>query len=172
MAGSSTTDLSFTNYKVENQNINTAPGVQLSDAQQVITGSILDLFAGRPSLRRLSLWQENATYADPLTIAEGRKQYQAQWYGLKAAFSDIQRLSSEVTSSGNPIEIDLKNKYKLKGIGSEQTITSKVKIHTEGEGDDMRVKRVEDKWNGDLPEGAIATALRNLNSVAVPALVR
>ncbi len=33
--------------------------------------------------------QDDATFADPLTKAEGRKQYEAQWYGLVAAFSEI-----------------------------------------------------------------------------------
>lgn len=172
MAGNTLAALSFTNYKIENQTITSAAGVNLSDQQKVITGSVLDLFAGRPSLRKLTLWQDNAVFADPITLAEGRKQYQAQWYGLKVAFSDIQRLSSEVTSSGNPIEIEMKNKYTIKGIGSEQTVASKVKIHTAGEGDSMRITKVEDRWNDNIPDGAFATAMRNLNSVTVPTLVR
>lgn len=138
----------------------------------MITGAVLDLFAGRPSLRKLTLWQDDAVFTDPLTIAEGRKQYSAQWYGLKAAFSEIQRLSSEVTSAGNPIEVHMRTKYKVKGIGSEQTIESQVLIHTEGQDDSMRVTKVEDKWNGSLPEGAFSNAMRNLNSVTVPAFVR
>jgi hypothetical protein len=101
-------------------------------------------------VKKLSLWADDATFTDPLTIADGRKQYSAQWYGLQAAFSEIKRLSSCVTSSGNPIEMDLKTMYKVKGHGMEQTIDSKVKIFTEGE----KIKRVEDRWNDELPEGA------------------
>ena len=108
------------------------------------------LFSGRPSVKKLSLWTDDATFTDPLTIAEGRKQYSAQWYGLQAAFSDIKRLSLQVTSSGNPIEMDLKTMYKVAGIGTEQTIDSKVKIFTEGE----KITRVEDRWNDELPDGA------------------
>jgi len=128
------------------------------------------LFGGRPSLKKLQLWtvsqpispmhairshtQDNATFNDPLTIAEGRKQYQAQWYGLQAAFSEIEQLHHSVTSSGNPISMDLKTRYKIKGIGSEQTIESVVKIHTDAEG--KRIIGVEDKWNNSLPEGPFA----------------
>lgn len=48
--------------------------------------------------------------------------------------------------------MDLKTKYTIKGIGKEQTIESVVKIHTEGE----KIVMVEDKWSGELPEGAFA----------------
>jgi hypothetical protein len=42
--------------------------------------------------------------------------------------------------------------YKVKGIGKETTITSKVNIfHENG-----KITRVEDKWNGNLPDSGIA----------------
>jgi len=142
----------FSQYGVETTNIPTAAGVLLDAKQKVLTGSVLDLFAGRPSLRKLTLWTDNASFVDPLTIAEGRKQYQAQWYGLATVFSKIERLSCNVTSGGNPIEMDLKTKYTVKGIGSEQTISSKVLIHTSADG--SKIEKVEDKWDGKLPDSA------------------
>ena len=164
-------DLSFDQFKVQTTSFPNAPSVSLNQSQQVITGSILDLFAGRPSLRKLSLWQDNATFSDPLTIAEGRKQYAPQWYGLAAAFSNIERLGGQVTSGGNPIEMDLKTRYTVKGLGSQQTIDSKIKIWTEGEGENMRITRVEDRWDDNLPDSTFKNAMRNLNSVVVPTLV-
>jgi hypothetical protein len=59
-----------------------------------------------------------------------------------------------VKDAGNPIVMDLKTRYKVKGIGSEQTIKSVVKIHTDGSGE--RITQVEDRWNGNIPEGAFA----------------
>lgn len=59
-----------------------------------------------------------------------------------------------VTSSGNPITLDMKTRYKVKGIGSEQIIESVIKIHTGANGE--RITQVEDLWNGDIPEGAFA----------------
>jgi hypothetical protein len=59
-----------------------------------------------------------------------------------------------VTSSGNPITIDAKTRYKLKGIGSEKTIESVIRIHTDEAGE--RITGVEDRWNGNIPEGAFA----------------
>lgn len=56
-------------------------------------------------------------------------------------------------------------------MGSEQTIDSLVLVHTEGEGDAMRVKKVEDRWDGEIKEGPVRNALRGLNAVSVPALV-
>lgn len=161
----------FSQYKIETTSFPSAPGVSLSEPQQLIACSVLDLFAGKPSLRKLSLWADNATFADPLTIAEGRKQYAPQWYGLPAAFSQIERLGGSITSSGNPIEMDLKNRYTVKGLGSQQTIDSKIKIWTEGEGDNMRITRVEDRWDDNLPDSTFKNAMRNLNSVVVPKMV-
>jgi hypothetical protein len=190
MADSSSPD--FTQHGVETTSIPTAAGVSLTSQQKLLTGSVLDLFAGRPSLRKLSLWTDDASFVDPLTIAEGRKQYQAQWYGLAVVFSKIERLSCNVTSGGNPIEMDLKTKYTVKGLGSEQTITSKVLIHTDAATE--KIVKVEDKWDGKLPDGVFVNvslslhvvphstqlwqltlvrlqALRNLNSVTVPMMV-
>jgi hypothetical protein len=64
---------------IENTNIKTAPGVSLEDQQKTLVGSVLDLFAGRPSLEKLQLWKDEGVFEDPITIAEGRKQYEAQW---------------------------------------------------------------------------------------------
>jgi hypothetical protein len=73
-------------------------------------------------------------------------------YGLQSAFSEIERLEHEVTSSGNPISLTMKTRYKVKGIGMEQTISSVVNIFHEG----GKITKVQDKWNGKLPDGAIA----------------
>lgn len=145
--------------KIENTNINTAPGVSLSDSQQKLVGSVLDLFAGRPSLAKLALWKDDGLFTDPLTIAQGRKQYEAQWYGLQTAFSEIERLSHEVTSSGNPITMNLSTRYVVKGIGKEQKIDSIIEIHTEGD----KIAKVADKWNGKLPTSSF-TQVRSFTS--------
>ncbi|OAL53830.1 hypothetical protein IQ07DRAFT_640858 [Pyrenochaeta sp. DS3sAY3a] len=157
-----------TTLNIETTNIQTGPGITLSESQQTIVGSVLDLFAGRPSLQKLALWRDDATFADPLTIATGRDRYAAQWYGLQTAFSKIERLSHEVTDAGNPILVDLKAKYTVKGINVEQTIQSVVAIHLDAEG---KISKVEDKWNGKLPDGAISNAFRHLNAVTVPLMI-
>jgi hypothetical protein len=50
--------------------------------------------------------------------------------------------------------MDLKTRYKVKGIGSEQVIESVVKIYTDEQGE--KITKVEDRWNGSIPEGAFA----------------
>lgn len=140
--------------KIENTEINTAPGVKLNDHKKLLIGSVLDLFAGRPSKEKLMLWTDDGVFEDPITIAAGREKYEPQWYGLRAAFSEIERLSHEVKSGGNPITMEMKTRYVVKGIGKEQTIASVVNIFfDEGSG---KITKVEDKWNGSLPEGSIA----------------
>lgn len=153
---------------IESHSYETGSGVNLTEKQKVLVGSVLDLFAGKPTLKKLSLWRDDATFADPLTIAEGRKQFAAQWYGLAAAFSEIERQSCTVIDSGNPIQMNLKTRYKVKGLGAEKVIESLVKIWSDESGS---ITKVEDRWNGNIPEGPIAKAFRNLNSVTVPAFV-
>lgn len=65
--------------KLESTDIKTAPGVELSSDQRTIVASVLDLFAGRPSLAKLQLWKDDGVFSDPITVAKGRKEYEAQW---------------------------------------------------------------------------------------------
>ncbi|KAK3372661.1 hypothetical protein B0H63DRAFT_485437 [Podospora didyma] len=143
----------FASVGVRNTIINEASGVQLSDRQKLLVGSVLDLFEGRPTLKHLSLWHRDATFTDPLTIAKGFDRYAAQWYGLPAVFDPIKLVSHQVVSAGNPIEVDLRNIYTVKLLKKEQEITSRVRIYV---GDDGKIERVEDRWNDKLPEGAIS----------------
>lgn len=48
--------------------------------------------------------------------------------------------------------MDMVTRYKIKGIGKETTISSKINIYTQGD----KITKVEDKWDGKLPEGSIA----------------
>ena len=59
--------------------VKTATGVELSNEQRTIVSSVLDLFAGRPSLAKLQLWKDDAVFSDPITVAKGRKEFEPQW---------------------------------------------------------------------------------------------
>lgn len=73
-------------------------------------------------------------------------------------------------SAGNPIEIELKNRYTAKVVKNTQEIESKVKVWVGGDG---KIERVEDRWGGKgLPEGFVGEALRKLNAVTVPLAVK
>ncbi|KAM7192076.1 hypothetical protein V8F20_009052 [Naviculisporaceae sp. PSN 640] len=169
--GSSSDQPSFESVGIKHTSINQAPGVNLSPHQKLVVGSILDLFEGNPTLRHLDLWSRDATFADPLTVAEGYNRFAAQWYGLPTVFSPINIASHTVTSAGNPIEIDLVNKYTLKGVKKEQEIKSKVKIFLD-ETAGGKITKVEDRWNDKLPDGPISQAFRKLNAVTVPTMVK
>jgi len=65
--------------KLETTDIKTAPGVDLSSEQRTLVSSVLDLFAGRPSLAKLQLWKDDAVFSDPITVAKGRKEFEPQW---------------------------------------------------------------------------------------------
>jgi len=160
---------SFESIGIKNNDIIQKSGVSLSQQQKVLVGSVLDLFEGNPTLKHLSLWSRNATFQDNITVAEGYDKFAAQWYGLPALFNPIKIQSHTVTSAGNPIELELKNSYTVKGVKTEQTMESVVQIEV---GDDGKIVKVNDKWNNNLPDGAFSQALRKLNAVTVPAFVK
>lgn len=88
--------------------------------------------------------------------------------GLAAAFSKIEILEHEVVDAGNPIVMNSRIKYVVKGLGTEKTMQSVVNIHTIGEEGTMKISGVEDKWDGKIPDGPIANAFRKLNAKTVP----
>ena len=63
--------------------------------------------------------------------------------------------------------MDLKTEYTVKGLGTKKTIESKVQIFTQGD----KITKVEDKWNGKLPESSFQDIFRKLNAVTVPKFV-
>lgn len=155
MSASAGSDVpTFESIGVKNTTVNSAAGVNLTSHQKLLVGSVLDLFEGKPTLKHLSLWDRNATFADPLTDAVGYDRFAAQWYGLPAVFGRIQLLSHKVVDAGNPIEMELQNKYTAKVVGTTQEISSKVRIHVDAEG--KKIEKVEDLWNGkQLPDGFV-----------------
>jgi len=67
------------NIKFENANVKTATGVDLSRKQKTLVSSVLDLFGGFATQEKLALWTDDGKWEDPLCIANGRKEYEAQW---------------------------------------------------------------------------------------------
>ena len=65
--------------------------------------------------------------------------------------------------------MDLKTKYKVKGVGIEQTIESKVNIFVDEKSG--KIVKVEDKWNGKMPDNAVVNVFRQINSVTVPLFI-
>jgi hypothetical protein len=49
--------------------------------------------------------------------------------------------------------MDMKTRYVVKGLGTEKTIDSKINIFLSPEG---KIEKVQDKWNGELPDSAFA----------------
>jgi hypothetical protein len=41
--------------------------------------SVLEIYAGNATKERLALWTDDGEFQDPLCIAYGRKQFEAQW---------------------------------------------------------------------------------------------
>ncbi len=68
-----------------------------------------------------------------------------------------------MTDAGNPIVMDLKTRYVMKGLGKEQTIASKILIYYDQS--TGKVTKLQDKWDGQLPDSSFKTvSLRQLFS--------
>ncbi|OAA34214.1 hypothetical protein NOR_08615 [Metarhizium rileyi] len=154
---------------VKNKDINEAAGVSLNARQKLAVGSVLDLFEGHPSLKHLALWNPKGTFQDPIALAEGYDRFAAQWYGLPALFDHIAIQSHKVTDGGNPIFLELSNKYVLKGIKKEQLIHSVVRINLALDG---RIDAVEDRWNDKLPNNSVSEVLRKLSASITSNLIK
>ena len=85
-------------------------------------------------------------------------------------FRPIELLEHRVVSDKNPIEIEMRTRYTLKAVKKATEISSVVKIWVgdgtgsdlgvkekegvpNGEGDRAKIVRLEDRWDGKLPEG-------------------
>ncbi|KAH7010997.1 hypothetical protein EDB80DRAFT_749559 [Ilyonectria destructans] len=147
-AGSSC--LTFSSLNINNVNINKPPGVTLSPHEKLL------LYEGNPTLKHLSLWSPRATFSDPMGIMVGYGEYAAGWYGIPALCHDIQIQSHAVTSAGNPIKLNLSNKYIVKGINKKLTIDSAVRIYISK---DSKIEKVEDRW--------VANSVRRLNGMLI-----
>ncbi|KLU90429.1 hypothetical protein MAPG_10283 [Magnaporthiopsis poae ATCC 64411] len=159
---------SFSSLGIRNTAINGAPGVQLSPHQKLVIGSVLDLFEGNPTLAHFRLWSPDAVFEDPITRAVGEAKYKAQWYGLPALFSPIKLQAHTVVDGGNPIRLEVSNRYVVRGIGKAHVIDSVVNIQI---GEDGRIEKVQDRWNDKLPDGVVVDTFRKLNAVTVPLVI-
>ncbi|KAH7165244.1 hypothetical protein EDB81DRAFT_754020 [Dactylonectria macrodidyma] len=133
----------ISSLNINNVNINEPPGVTLSPHEKLL------LYEGNPTLKHLSLWSPRATFSDPMGIMVGYSEYAAGWYGIPALCRDTQIQSHAVISAGNPIKLDLSNKYVVKGINKELTIDSAVRIYIDKDG---KIDEVEDRWVANVPE--------------------
>jgi hypothetical protein len=80
--------MSTSNVQIENTSPETASGVELSSQQKTLVGCVLDLFQGKPSKEKLQLWTDEATFEDPITVAQGRKRYEPQWVSFFSTFAE------------------------------------------------------------------------------------
>jgi len=65
--------------------------------------------------------------------------------------------------------MDMTTKYKVKGVGIEQTIPSKINIFVDEK--TGKIMKVEDKWGGKMPDNAFVNIFRQINSVTVPLFI-
>ena len=95
--------------------------------------------------------------------------FAAQWYGLASLFGPIRIASHRITAASNPaavVELELRNRYTVRLVGTTHGIASTVRILTDAarpNNDDANAKidRVEDRWEGKLPGGAVAEVRRH-----------
>lgn len=74
--------------------------------------------------------------------------------------SDIVQEEVAIKNVGNPMELHLKTKYKVKAVGKEQVIDSTVLVHMTDASDGAKITKVEDKWGGTPPPDGFFSKVR------------
>ncbi|KAM0753778.1 hypothetical protein T439DRAFT_322669 [Meredithblackwellia eburnea MCA 4105] len=146
-------------------------GIPLEGRRKMLVEDSLSLFQCKPSLEIFKRgWRENAVFADPLAIAQGFKQYSAQWFGMPKAFPESETLAWKVTKSEpGLIEYEQRQRYVIALVKSEKIMSSLVHIELDNED---YIVRFEDRWDGKvLTTGGIGGALKGLNAKIMPSLV-
>ncbi|KIS68772.1 uncharacterized protein UMAG_10657 [Mycosarcoma maydis] len=130
----------------------------------------MDLFSAKPSAAIFARsWSRNATFSDPICHAVGARQYLAQWYAMRAVFSESETLEWKlIRDEPTHIEYVQKQRYKLKALGTVKVMHSTVVMHTDAHG---RITRFEDRWNHTALPGTLAWPFRRLNAITLPWLV-
>jgi hypothetical protein len=107
---------------------------------------LTQLYQCRPSEQAYSHYAETAQFRDPISIAKGKEQIQAQFNGmpklfeksetqglpsLNATYGECKVLSNEGVNSSD-IQLDLTQRYVFKVGGAEKTVRSLVTLQRDG----------------------------------------
>jgi hypothetical protein len=149
------------------------PEVQLTENRQQLVKDSLELFSSRPNLdifRRW--WRDDATFEDPLSVAEGFKQYAAQWFAMHKAFPQSRTLEYRILSSTtnpNQVTYALTQEYTIRFLGVKKVMNSVVVIDLD---ENEKIVKLQDMWNGkEHPHRFGIWYLRKLNAKTMPLLV-
>jgi len=98
--------------------------------------------------------------------------FAAQWYGLASLFGPIRIASHRITAASNPVavvELELRNRYTVRLVGTTHGIASTVRILTDAAGPNngdanAKTDHVEDRWGGSCravpsPRYVVTTSL-------------
>ncbi|KIK91430.1 hypothetical protein PAXRUDRAFT_149512 [Paxillus rubicundulus Ve08.2h10] len=154
-------------------------------SRERIMNDLKELYCCRPTRRIFErTWCPDAVFEDPLVKAEGRGEYEPQWFAMPKIFSKSETISSRVmlsTESPNRLVYSQAQEYTLRFIGKKQAFCTVLMLMRQriesvivvdlDETD--KITRMVEKWNGDeLPTHYGAHFLRRANAQITPWLVK
>jgi len=158
-------------HEIQNTDICTLPGVNLTDLQRKQVGCVLDLFQAKPTLFKLNMFAEDGVYEDAFATANGRDEIGGQFYGLpKVTRESITR--SHCVKSVSPdgkIEMDLHQVFVFKLGGKEVDMKTTIIIYSDAK--TGKITRLQDRPMEDIPDNSFIYMLRKMNAVVTPHLV-
>ncbi|KAF8841183.1 hypothetical protein BDN67DRAFT_967525 [Paxillus ammoniavirescens] len=143
-------------------------------SRERIMNDLKELYCCRPTRSIFErTWRPDAVFEDPLVKAEGRGEYEPQWFAMPKIFSKSETISSRVmlsTESPNRFVFSQVQEYTLRFIGKKQRIESVIVVDLD---ESDKITRMVEKWNGDeLPTHYGAYFLRRVNAQVTPWLVK
>ena len=107
--------------------------------EQGLINDILQLYQLHPSEKAYAHYRPDATFHDPVSIAQGLESIKAQFNGMPKLFSSSTTQScnvidSEGETAPSSLALDLTQHYVFKAGGAEKTLNSKVTLTLDGEG--------------------------------------
>lgn len=161
---------------MESLQIHCRDGIEIEGHNKQVVGAVLDMMQGKVTTAKMNFWEEDDSNAgvpvleNNINKAVGRQQVEALLWGKARAMSNISMQHHEVVrNSENEIEMEVVNQYTVKGVGTVHTIKSRVTIEINPE--TGKIRRVIDRWGGELPTGKFAELFRKAGGYATSKIV-
>ncbi|KAI0496908.1 hypothetical protein KFK09_023234 [Dendrobium nobile] len=140
-----------------------AKSLNIDEISQHIMPHLLNMYGLRATAKDFEIYAPEATFEDPLMLAQGVKQIKSAFYALPKVFSESEiveyTLKANSTAPGN-VEVLIDNKQHYKIFGRDVDLVSLIKLKMEK----GKIVRHEDWWD--------KKPLKNRETVKLPLVGR
>jgi len=150
--------------------------IKLEEKRRQVVGDVLECYCCRPTKEIFHRsWHPDAVFEGAAVKCYGYREYAAQFYAMRKAFSKARTLNARVLLSThgpipeqNRLVYEQEQEYTFRYIGTELRVTSVITLDLD---DNDNIIHLTDKWSGkDFTTGFI-DYLRRFSAKSLPWLV-